>query len=61
LIGFGIAIAGEVLPRPGSEADLGPNVAAVIGIFTILTLGVIVLADHGCQAVIRAVVRSAGN
>jgi hypothetical protein len=57
-LGMGLAVADDVLPRSGSEADLGPNIAAIVGVYTIVALGLVVVVDRGCQAAARITRRS---
>jgi hypothetical protein len=45
VLGFGLAAADDLTPRSGSEADLGPNVAAVVSFFVLLVLGAVVATD----------------
>jgi hypothetical protein len=50
-----LTIADDVMPRSGSEADLGPNVAAVVGFYTLVLLAVIWCADAAIRVTFREV------
>jgi hypothetical protein len=58
VLGFGLAVADDVLPRSGSEADLGPIAAGVVGFYTILMLGFVTVVDRSFQAIARVVSQS---
>jgi hypothetical protein len=50
-----LTIADDVRPRPRPEADLGPNIAAVVGFYTLLLLGLIAFTDFTLRSTVRAV------
>src|SRR5262249_30580456 len=52
--GIGLTLADDVTPRSGSEADLGPNVAAVVGFYTLLLLSLIWGVDRTISAAWKA-------
>jgi hypothetical protein len=43
--GILLTVADDAMPRSGSEADLGPNVAAAVGFYTLVVLALIRCAD----------------
>jgi hypothetical protein len=49
------------MPRSGSEADLGPNIAAVVGIYTLALLVLIAVSDFGIRSTLRAMRRRFAN
>jgi hypothetical protein len=56
-LGGVLTIADDLLPRSGSEADSGPNIAAVVGIYTLVALAVVVMVDRGSRAAGRRLAR----
>ena len=50
-----LTVADDVLPRPGSEADLGPNIAAATGFYTLVLLGLIWCGDAALRLAFRGV------
>lgn len=55
IAGILLTIADDVRPRPRPEADLGPNIAAVVGFYTLLLLGLIAFTDFTLRSTVRAV------
>jgi hypothetical protein len=56
VLGFLLAVADDVIPRWGSESDLGPNAAAIVGVYTIGLLGFVAATD----AIVRVARRPCG-
>jgi len=61
VLGVALAVADAAIPRHGSEADLGPNVAAVVLAETIVVLVVVALADAAFRGARRAVLAVASR
>jgi hypothetical protein len=55
IAGILLAIADEVMPPSGSEADLGPNVAAVVFVWTLGLLALIAATDAALHSAFRAI------
>jgi preprotein translocase subunit SecE len=61
LLGLALAVADAVIPRSGSEADLGPNAGAAVIVLTIGLLGLIAAADGIFRALLSAARQSADS
>ena len=55
IAGIAVAIADDVIPRSGSEADVGPNVGGVVFGWTLGMLALIAAADAVLRTTIRAI------
>lgn len=54
VLGVALAVADDVIPRHGSEADLEPNIAAAVLAGTVALLVVVALADAAFRGARRA-------